>query len=116
MNKNMNIRLGKQILFFRKQKGLTQAQLAEQLGISFQQQHKYETGQTQITVSRLQHIASCLEVPITEFFKETPGTNTTQGMSLREASIIRDFRKMPSTIQSNIHSLVQSFGNLDPNC
>ena len=52
----------------RKAKGLSQMQLAEMLGVSYQQVQKYEKGNTKISVERLSQIAKVLDVPITIFF------------------------------------------------
>ena len=65
-----DILVGKRIRFYRKLKGLTQEQLSAEIGISFQQFQKYESGKAKIYASRLYHIASFLETDISEFFKD----------------------------------------------
>jgi transcriptional regulator with XRE-family HTH domain len=54
---------------------MTQQQLAERVGIKFQQIQKYETGANRISASRLWDIADALEVPVSFFFEgiETEG-------------------------------------------
>jgi transcriptional regulator with XRE-family HTH domain len=47
---------------------MTQTELAEGLGLTFQQVQKYEKGANRIGASRLQHIAEILQVPIAFFF------------------------------------------------
>ena len=47
---------------------MTQTELAEGLGLTFQQVQKYEKGANRIGASRLQHIADILQVPISFFF------------------------------------------------
>lgn len=61
--------IGKRVMMRRRERGLSQAALAERLGISFQQLQKYEQGHNRITVSRLAKIASELGVPIGYFLK-----------------------------------------------
>jgi transcriptional regulator with XRE-family HTH domain len=61
--------IGKRVMMCRRERGLSQAALAEQLGISFQQLQKYEQGQNRTTVARLAKIASKLEAPIGYFLK-----------------------------------------------
>jgi transcriptional regulator with XRE-family HTH domain len=51
---------GRRIRAFRMQRDLSQSDLAEKLGISFQQVQKYEKGSNRITVSRLEQIAVAL--------------------------------------------------------
>jgi len=64
-----NAEIGARIRFVRKQKGLTQMQLAERVGVSFQQIQKYEKGRDRIFVERLQQIAQALDVPVSYFFR-----------------------------------------------
>ena len=48
--------------------GLSQSALAQQLGISFQQVQKYETGQNRISASRLHRAATVLGTSVETFF------------------------------------------------
>lgn len=48
--------------------GLSQTALAQQLGISFQQVQKYETGQNRISASRLHRVATVLATSVEAFF------------------------------------------------
>lgn len=48
--------------------GMTQQQLAEMIGVAFQQAHKYERGLSRVSAGRLFHIATALEAPIAYFF------------------------------------------------
>ncbi|MDD5451168.1 MAG: helix-turn-helix domain-containing protein [Desulfovibrionales bacterium] len=59
-----------QIKQLRKSRGLSQIELAERVGISFQQIQKYEKGVANITVSRLQQLSEALGIHITSFFEE----------------------------------------------
>ena len=49
--------------------GLTQQRLAEMLGITYQQAHKYETGANRISVGRLHRLARALEVDVGYFYE-----------------------------------------------
>lgn len=49
--------------------GLTQKELAEMIGTSFQQLQKYEKGTSRIGPARLQLVAQSLDVPISFFFE-----------------------------------------------
>jgi transcriptional regulator with XRE-family HTH domain len=48
---------------------MTQTQLGDKLGLTFQQVQKYEKGTNRIGASRLQHIADVLQVPVSFFFE-----------------------------------------------
>lgn len=49
-------------------KGLTQQNLADRIGVASQQIHKYERGITRITAGRLSQIAEALDFSVDEFF------------------------------------------------
>jgi len=48
--------------------GLSQQQLADSIGVTYQQAHKYERGLNRIAAGRLYEIAQVLGVPISWFF------------------------------------------------
>lgn len=64
--------VGQKIRQRRLELGLSQGNLASQIGITTQQWQKYETGLNRITAGRLYEIAQSLQVPITYFFPEQP--------------------------------------------
>ena len=66
-------KIGLKIKQIRKSWGLSQSELAERIGISFQQIQKYEKGLTRISVMRLLQISEALGVHITAFFEEEEG-------------------------------------------
>jgi transcriptional regulator with XRE-family HTH domain len=49
---------------------MSQSDLADMVGVKFQQIQKYETGTNRVSASRLWQIAIALEVPITYFFSD----------------------------------------------
>jgi len=55
---------------------LSQTELADEIGVVFQQVHKYENGTTRIGASRLEKISQKLGVPISFFFDNIDGTST----------------------------------------
>jgi transcriptional regulator with XRE-family HTH domain len=56
--------LGKRMAQWRKERGLTQAELAELLGISQQSVASYEVGRLRIAISMLPKLARVLGVPV----------------------------------------------------
>ncbi len=48
--------------------GITLQALARQIGVAFQQAHKYERGLSRISAGRLYHVARALSVPVEFFF------------------------------------------------
>jgi transcriptional regulator with XRE-family HTH domain len=65
----VDIHVGKRIRHRRWMLGMTQQQLADAVGIKFQQIQKYETGMNRVSASRLWDIATTLDVTIGFFFQ-----------------------------------------------
>ena len=60
--------VGRRVRTQRLTKGLSQTELGEKIGVTFQQVQKYEKGTNRIGAGRLSRIAEVLEVPVTYFF------------------------------------------------
>ena len=69
MKHAVDVHVGKRIRHRRWMNGTTQQQLAEAVGIKFQQIQKYETGMNRVSASRLWDISRVLGVPISFFFE-----------------------------------------------
>lgn len=69
MKHPVDVHVGKRIRHRRWMSGTTQQQLAENVGIKFQQIQKYETGMNRVSASRLWDIARVLHVPVSFFFE-----------------------------------------------
>jgi len=67
--------------------GITQQQVAEQVGIKFQQIQKYETGANRVSSLRLWDISEVMEVPVS-FFVE--GLVEIDGDTARKKNILED--------------------------
>jgi transcriptional regulator with XRE-family HTH domain len=64
----VDLLVGKKIRHRRWALGMTQAELAEMVGVRFQQVQKYEIGTNRVSASRLWEISQALKVPISFFF------------------------------------------------
>ncbi len=108
--------VGQRIRQRRKALGLSQTELAERVGVKFQQVQKYETGVNRVAASRLWKISETLKVPITYFFEdlELPGfeddANANHGdPSLPETSeMIKIFNRLPPAQKMAMSSFLQS--------
>src|ERR687885_661871 len=49
--------------------GLTQQQLAKRMGVTYQQEHKYERAINRISVGRLFELAEALQAPVSYFYE-----------------------------------------------
>ena len=65
----IDLHVGKRLRRRRRLLGLTQQQLAESIGIRFQQIQKYECGANRVTASRLYELAVALNVPVNYYFE-----------------------------------------------
>ena len=70
MKHPVDVHVGKRIRHRRWLLGTTQQQLADQVGIKFQQIQKYETGANRVSASRLWEIAAALGVSVSFFFED----------------------------------------------
>src|SRR4051794_13172656 len=78
--------------------GLTQQQLADLIGVTYQQAHKYERGINRISAGRLYEIAQVLSVPIGYFFDGLEGQDS-RAISPRERmclELARNFAQIPN--------------------
>jgi transcriptional regulator with XRE-family HTH domain len=69
MANHIDLHVGKRLRRRRRLLGLTQQQLAETVGIRFQQIQKYECGANRISASRLFELSEALHVPVQYFFE-----------------------------------------------
>ena len=68
MTNEIDRHLGKRLRQRRRTLGLTQQQIAEAVGVRFQQIQKYECGANRISAARLWLLAKALEAPVGAFF------------------------------------------------
>lgn len=69
MANDLDLHIGKRMRRRRRLLGLTQQQLAESIGIRFQQVQKYECGANRVTASRLWELSQALNVPVNYFYE-----------------------------------------------
>jgi transcriptional regulator with XRE-family HTH domain len=73
---------------------MSQTDIADALGLTFQQVQKYEKGTNRIGASRLQHISQILQVPVPFFFEggpAAPGPGPAARETAVSASYVTDF-------------------------
>jgi transcriptional regulator with XRE-family HTH domain len=67
--------IGKRIRLRRLMLNLSQTDVADALGLTFQQIQKYEKGSNRLSAGRLLRVAILLEVPLTYFYQDAPGVS-----------------------------------------
>jgi transcriptional regulator with XRE-family HTH domain len=99
--RNTDRHIGARVRMRRKMLAMSQTQLAEALGITYQQVQKNERGTNRIGASRLQQISHILQVPIAFFFEGAPNASASRGSHESELSIaqIDDFVSNPNGLR-----------------
>ena len=75
MTDKTDIHVGKRLRRRRRLLGMTQNDLAEMVGVRFQQIQKYECGANRMTSSRLYDLSKALNVSVQYFFDGIEGTD-----------------------------------------
>jgi len=119
MKHPVDTHVGKRVRQRRWAIGMTQQQLAERVGIKFQQIQKYETGMNRISASRLWDIAHAMGVPVSFFFEgigkgELAGSATVNGdlprdlMAEKEAlDLVRCYYAIPENQRRRLFDLAR---------
>ncbi len=115
MKHPVDVHVGKRIRHRRWMTGTTQQQLAEKVGIKFQQIQKYETGMNRVSASRLWDIAHALDVPVAFFFDgldaavaENRSDMPSDVLSDREAlELLRSYYAIPETQRRRLFDLAR---------
>lgn len=66
----IDFQIGQRLRGLRVVRGLSQAEVADSVNLSFQQIQKYESGKSRISASKLCKLAVALEVPVNFFFDD----------------------------------------------
>lgn len=102
-------RVGERIRRRRVLLGVTQDQLADALGISYQQIQKYETGANRVSAGRLAQIAEVLEVQPGWFFDSSGSVEAPSDSSRAVIELVRNFSRIEDErVRSHLMALVRS--------
>ena len=116
--REIDVHVGQRVRQRRVLCGLSQTELANAMGLTFQQLQKYERGMNRISASKLWQISQVLDVPVQWFFKEFSEPKGEEG-SRREAfhmkretlELVRNYVAVPADVQQKFLSLVKSIAN-----
>lgn len=120
----VDVHVGKRIRHRRWLVGVTQQQLAEKVGIKFQQIQKYETGANRVSASRLWDIAESLDVDVSFFFSgidsvEEETENSSQSripsdiLNDKEAlDLVRSYYSIPEEQRRRLFDLARVLGDV----
>ncbi|TAD88127.1 MAG: XRE family transcriptional regulator [Alphaproteobacteria bacterium] len=88
--------VGQRIRHHRVMLGLTQQQLAEMIGVTYQQAHKYERGINRVSAGRLYEIARVFGVGVDTFYEglDQTGANVTNARQRLSLELVRSFGRI----------------------
>lgn len=113
MKHPVDAHVGKRIRHRRWMIAMTQQQLADKVGIKFQQIQKYETGMNRVSASRLWDIADALGVAIAFFFEglaegDVPKAPGADLMADKEAlELVRSYYAIPEAQRRRLFDLAR---------
>lgn len=93
-----NMEIGGRVREIRKRCGFTQEQLAEKVGVTFQQIQQYENGSSRLNADKLQLIALALRVPIGSIF----GDYDERALDEDEIKLLNKFRSQSGEVRAFI--------------
>lgn len=122
MANNVDLHLGKRLRRRRRLLGLTQQQVANAVGIRFQQVQKYECGANRISAARLWDLSEALEVPVSYFYdglaeaqarSESETEQRGEGMMARKETLdlIRAYYQLDERPRRRLLDLAKSLNN-----
>jgi transcriptional regulator with XRE-family HTH domain len=113
--------VGARISMLRVNRGMSQAMLAERIGVTFQQVRKYERGADRVGASRLSQIASVLGVSVGELFESSGAGSPSVNSPLRllaEPGALRVLKAYARTTSPRVRlcvaKLVESIASRTP--
>ncbi len=94
--------------------GMTQTDLADTMGLSFQQVQKYENGMNRISASRLYGLSQVFDVTVEYFFEDMPPdvAGISPGKGRGKAKKLPSYEPDPMTTQETM-KLVRSYYRID---
>jgi transcriptional regulator with XRE-family HTH domain len=113
-----DVYIGRRLRMLRLERGFSQTEVADRLGVTFQQIQKYERGANRVGAGRLQEIANVFSVTPGFFFEEGPRAKSGKSEKASEAvellgdkynlALAQAFNKIRSrSVQRNVLEFVE---------
>ena len=107
----LDIHIGQRLRLRRKLLGMSQVELARQVGFTFQQLQKYELGRNSINVKRLYDFSIRLQVPFTYFldgYADDQAHMPLAELSTQAIHLVQDYSSIPSVkVRNSIAAFVR---------
>jgi transcriptional regulator with XRE-family HTH domain len=120
MKNSIDLHIGQRVRHRRWLLGMTQQDLAQGIGVRFQQIQKYESGANRISASRLFDLARALDVPVAFFYiglgepardSRSPDENALQQKETMD--LVRAYYAMPEKQRRSLFDLAQAASKAD---
>ena len=112
---DIDIEIGRRLRLARIRLGLTQAEVAEKLGISFQQVQKYERGGNRLALSTVARIRDVLRIEpidllpaLREDGSAMPDPVAAMGQNITGVHLARIFGRLPTVQQHNLLNVAKA--------
>ncbi len=119
----IDIHVGERLKLQRMLKGLSQEELGNALGVTFQQIQKYEKGSNRISASALWKLAKKLNAPVMFFFSNLEGNCARvqslidEGAGPADIRFMQDYLSMPEKVRCRarefMRALADAYGEQD---
>lgn len=117
----IDVHVGHRIKMRRLVQGMSQKELAEEIGTTFQQVQKYEKGTNRVSASRLYDVAKVLQTDPNYFFEEIDASadNTSpraladaprkkrEHPTIQQIRLIQRFNALPQNVKTAVYNLVK---------
>ena len=114
----VDIHVGQRLRLARKLAGLSQGNLGDGIGVSFQAVQKYERGENRLSASKLYAAARIVNQSVSYFFddiKDAPKAKAGYSFSDDEIQLIQSFRRVPDEVlRRQLVEMAKIIGNDRP--
>ena len=116
MKNSIDLHIGQRVRHRRWLLGMTQQDLAQSIGVRFQQIQKYESGANRISASRLWDLARALDVPVAFFYTSLGEPAAGAGRGAEDGALqqketmdlVRAYYAMPEKQRRSLFDLAQA--------
>lgn len=101
----IDVKIGANLRGRREAIGMTQAQLGQAIGVTFQQIQKYERGANRISAAALLRIANALECSVADLY----GDPDPAGTSMSERAILKLWQQLREPERDAVVAMIREF-------
>ena len=109
---NVDLLIGTKIRLRRHVLGMSQTDLGNRIGVTFQQVQKYEKGHNKIVASRLLEVANIMDVPISYFFEDLNNTPSQESLKVSEKVLEFNYDDLEESNGREAINLVKIYNNI----